>query len=396
MDWERESLAMRHVYANSLCNIAASASTNPEGGLFRSRDPEHIRPGFVRAAFATSEYKFYHIFDKNYSDRQVFAGPLQRRGWVFQERILAPRTVHFTEDQVFWECFAELKCEAFPCGIPLSFPLKDFDWLWKPSEVRTIQQDRRWIHVFNIWNDLVKEYTKCDLTVESDKLVAFSGVAQLFQEFTGDEYVAGLWRSRLAEHLDWRVHVPVSRSASEYRAPSWSWASTSGSVYPEGLSAGTKIHVTIIDVQIQSSQLDSTGPVTTGYVILKGFLVQARCSTTRADGRYVLEIGLHHIKCQMLPDALETGLEEGRAVACLMLKTEPRDILFDKCQEPISSFMIRFLVLELLCSVSKTYKRLGCFEIDEHEWIDEPGVSITKSGLAFTGKGNKPSVITLV
>ena len=98
MDWERESLAMRHVYANSLCNIAASASTNPEGGLFRSRDPEHIRPGFVRAAFATSEYKFYHIVDKNYSDRQVFAGPLQRRGWVFQERILAPRTVHFTED----------------------------------------------------------------------------------------------------------------------------------------------------------------------------------------------------------------------------------------------------------------------------------------------------------
>jgi hypothetical protein len=43
-DWDRESVEMRRVYANSSCNIAASASTSPKGGLFRTRNPQDTRP----------------------------------------------------------------------------------------------------------------------------------------------------------------------------------------------------------------------------------------------------------------------------------------------------------------------------------------------------------------
>lgn len=71
---------MRHVYANSLCSIAASASKNPEGRLFRSCKLENIQPGFVRLTFATPKDKNYHICDKNYLERQASAGPLHRRG----------------------------------------------------------------------------------------------------------------------------------------------------------------------------------------------------------------------------------------------------------------------------------------------------------------------------
>jgi Heterokaryon incompatibility protein (HET) len=46
-DWERESAKMRLLYSNSSCNIAASASGDPSGGLFRLRDLEAIRPGLV-------------------------------------------------------------------------------------------------------------------------------------------------------------------------------------------------------------------------------------------------------------------------------------------------------------------------------------------------------------
>jgi hypothetical protein len=31
-------------------------------------------------------------------------GPLNKRGWVLQESVLSPRTVHFTESQVYREC----------------------------------------------------------------------------------------------------------------------------------------------------------------------------------------------------------------------------------------------------------------------------------------------------
>lgn len=125
---------MRHVYANASCNIAASASTDPHGGLFRSRDPEMIRPGLVSVPFSKSERKNHYIFDKSYVDRQIFDGPLHRRGWVFQERLLAPKVLHFADEQVFWECFTEHKCEGFPRGIPFYFPLKDFDPLLESSE----------------------------------------------------------------------------------------------------------------------------------------------------------------------------------------------------------------------------------------------------------------------
>lgn len=61
---------MRNVYANSSCNIAASASADPDGGLFRSRNPKDIQPGVTRTNLFGSGPKDYCIFDKSYSDRQ--------------------------------------------------------------------------------------------------------------------------------------------------------------------------------------------------------------------------------------------------------------------------------------------------------------------------------------
>jgi hypothetical protein len=30
--------------------------------------------------------------------------PLSSRGWVLQERLLSPRTLHYGKEQMFWEC----------------------------------------------------------------------------------------------------------------------------------------------------------------------------------------------------------------------------------------------------------------------------------------------------
>lgn len=44
--------------------------------------------------------------------------PLLRRGWVLQERVLSPRTLHFTSTQMFWECNQKIACETFPRQMP--------------------------------------------------------------------------------------------------------------------------------------------------------------------------------------------------------------------------------------------------------------------------------------
>jgi hypothetical protein len=95
IDWEREASSMRDVYANSVCNIAATASNGPHDGLFRSRHHSKCLPGIVEAALLENTVDRYFIYDAYYWHHQILDTPLHRRGWVLQERLLAPRTLHF-------------------------------------------------------------------------------------------------------------------------------------------------------------------------------------------------------------------------------------------------------------------------------------------------------------
>lgn len=85
------------------------------------------------------------------------------------------------------------------------------------------------------------------LTYHDDRLPALAGIAAVFQKRSGDTYVSGLWKSKIAAGLCWAallVDFPVkvdhvSRSIAiattqsydlgatkvpRYRVPSWTWA----------------------------------------------------------------------------------------------------------------------------------------------------------------------------
>lgn len=44
--------------------------------------------------------------------------PVNIRAWVVQERLLAPRVLHFGQTQVIWECRELSACELYPHGLP--------------------------------------------------------------------------------------------------------------------------------------------------------------------------------------------------------------------------------------------------------------------------------------
>ena len=84
------------------------------------------------------------------------------------------------------------------------------------------------------WNKLVGEFTRLDLSYQSDRLAALSGLATLY-ESTSDEYICGLWRSDLVRSLMWGFktmdpHLDqafirasrISQPQQEYDVPSWS------------------------------------------------------------------------------------------------------------------------------------------------------------------------------
>jgi hypothetical protein len=79
------------------------------------------------------------------------------------------------------------------------------------------------------WYSVVSDYSACQLTFAEDKLPTLSGIASRCQRITQDECLAGHWRFNLVQSLFWIVGAQASR-VKPYRAPSWSWASTDGTV----------------------------------------------------------------------------------------------------------------------------------------------------------------------
>lgn len=77
-DWEKESSTMRHVYANSSCNISATASSDPSDGLFCHRNKDVVLPGLVLLATGSVRCK-HQIGYADYWDRYVSDTVLNRR-----------------------------------------------------------------------------------------------------------------------------------------------------------------------------------------------------------------------------------------------------------------------------------------------------------------------------
>jgi hypothetical protein len=275
-DWELEAPTMRYVYANSACNIAASASADQFSGLFQRREPIKVLPGALK--LPNCQEQDFVIYDKDYLDRHIRAGPLHARGWVLQECLLAPRVLYFGADQILWKCLTTAQCEGFPLGIPYHISHNILDHLWDKLRAqgeapRPYKASEKMSSRLNyIWQTIVEKYSACNLTVPSDKLPAISGIAKLFAEVTGDRYIAGLWESRLLEQLHWLVIEPWQRYALAYRAPSWSWASVDGPVRPLGLSISTNNLCPLVQATVQHSTRDPTGRVSSAVLELQGAL----------------------------------------------------------------------------------------------------------------------------
>jgi hypothetical protein len=111
---------MGEVYMNSVVNIAATASSNSRGGLFVSRNPGMVESTSVIPAWLESG-NTHHLIDTDIFRLGIEESPLCRRAWVLQERLLAPRNLHFGHDQLFWECNQLKACEGYPIGLTPKF-----------------------------------------------------------------------------------------------------------------------------------------------------------------------------------------------------------------------------------------------------------------------------------
>ncbi|PYI11084.1 HET-domain-containing protein [Aspergillus sclerotiicarbonarius CBS 121057] len=123
-DWRKESGSMMDIYRQSFCNISAiSPSYKASRGLFCERKiPARLLYPFSIEFTRTYDYKpdrfnnQWNMWNAQLWDSEIEDTPLSSRGWVFQERFLAPRVVHFAQSQIYWDCTETIHCEADPDG----------------------------------------------------------------------------------------------------------------------------------------------------------------------------------------------------------------------------------------------------------------------------------------
>lgn len=107
-DWRRESRRMEDVFGSAYCTIAATSAKDSNEGFLCPRPAKHS----VRLSDRNTDTLYVYISEvvENFK-HDVLGGKLNERGWVFQERALSPRTIHFTAEQTYWECGSVIRCE---------------------------------------------------------------------------------------------------------------------------------------------------------------------------------------------------------------------------------------------------------------------------------------------
>jgi hypothetical protein len=110
---------MGDIYSNGLYNLAATGSADGNRGLLISRSPSLNLPCEFKSHSGPESLRSWHVHPRYLYEQDILLdGPLLRRGWVIQERLLALRTLHFGTDQLFWECRHYQACETYPGGLP--------------------------------------------------------------------------------------------------------------------------------------------------------------------------------------------------------------------------------------------------------------------------------------
>jgi len=108
---------MEKVYSRAFLNVSATISRDGFESLFQERSWSSILPSEIKLDVNGSLLKYYVVDGDTWSD-EIANAPLNQRGWVFQERFLARRVLHFGQRQLGWE-YPELNAlEIFPNGLP--------------------------------------------------------------------------------------------------------------------------------------------------------------------------------------------------------------------------------------------------------------------------------------
>lgn len=286
IDWQEESAVMEATYRNGYLNISARGASNATVGCFfeRPAEPPACCLQWVCEDCSDPACSLTGSIFVRSPERQtdsVRESPCDRRGWIFQEQILAPRVLYFEEDQIAWECcevslrqdgrFDDHALEQF--GNFPNFKLALGLGATPCTSNNVDPRSHSW------WAKIVDEYTRRTLTFTTDRLAALSGIAKAYERSTGKTYLAGNWQEELLSQLSWR-RMGTNAMTIAQDQPSWSWVKMSGRTRfrtaprPSDREA---IACALVDVKVErNGSLNRFDNFARIEIALKGYVLRVR------------------------------------------------------------------------------------------------------------------------
>lgn len=302
-DWIEESVKMCSVYTNALCTISAAHADGVSGGIFSKQDfASHTyelnlrgRPIYTRKFLAPyhEHFDFGNIFHCPAATSMVdpsarLTEPIAERGWTLQESILSNRLLHYTTDELMWDCNETRRCE---CGnsVGASDVSENYNALLRRLDipVSDVEEWRIWM----LWQGFVETFSLRRLSFEPDKLPALAGLAEQYvghlQQRFGRKpiYLAGLWDVFLLRQICWSVQYSrmswrpdgkyKPKRPKEWRAPTWSWCSVEAPIkIIEARVFETSAEVIEAVTEPKYPDLYPFGPVKSGRLVLRGMVIK--------------------------------------------------------------------------------------------------------------------------
>lgn len=237
-DWDYESKRMAQVYGNATLSIIAGRAADSHTGFTVNKIKQIVPPAAISLGDNMGDI-FLSL------PRSMSEGPVSKRGWCFQEKVLSRRTFCFAEEQVYFSCQRSRLWEDGNLTMQDSSQLQIGSFPSPPEDIdintgarQQEERDRLRTQMLHLWySKILSEYTIRKLTNPHDIFAAVSSIAQLARNTIRSRYLAGIWEVDIVRGLLWCTGYSVYADATiapadfkikpkklfnDDRAPSWS------------------------------------------------------------------------------------------------------------------------------------------------------------------------------
>jgi hypothetical protein len=408
MDFANEVARMGSIYAQSVFTIAAADSKDSVSGCFRDRQPLgkekcHIWENKSYAILFSPDPGIYE------PHRHLTDGFLDTRAWVYQERMMSPRTIHFCQDEYVWECRKWAVCQDCTPIIGQHNKLSTGPKALFVASQQLARSKSPLSDFQRIWIESLSNYGRAMLSNNDDRLSALAGVVQLMRQQFNYQASFGLWLDFFIEELLWKVIPPstvtVQYHSSTENVPSWSWLGIQGCIFGSNVSIDQQRHVakilqsppatpftqisTLLKQVTQPRSLKLLGWLASGWPMPLHTFYDWNWSLVPATTKFSDNLNAYkHVAWEAyLKNAAVQGRDLGRSelhllmqlrffpdrapqsphpLTCVLLKSK---ISSSQAKPTTPTFIDLGLVLERVGSTGHMFRRIGTFE--ESVWVNK-------------------------